>query len=691
MVLPLALALILSGCELSSVSDSERIANVETIRAGTPSATATPTITLTPTFTPTRTATVGPSPTASVTATATETPMPPTPTPNPALSGFGFCNQASAGASGRFSARLTAVAASGFPAFEQLSLSFDPGPNSAAVHAGASCVSAADAAALSGLADASSPYVLRVELPGWLRDERFSSSAITQTLSFTTTRTIRGARLVASADPAAGATLLVGLDQALPFRLSVQRNPTRLTLSVARSSPIVASSDALQIPTGGGKPSIAGPAFFLYDGDIWRLDGSGGKPKNLTNSPESETALAVSPDHTRIAFCRTAPGLDPAEASLAVPGALWAMSADGGDAQPLAQVGVSCADPAFSTDGKTVAFAVDETGALPTQRAIYTVPAAGGTPQNAQTSGDEWSRFAPQWLASGALIYAAQAEDGRSTLFLRAPGGEVLDVGAPILVGDAGGTSARYRGFGRPLAAPDGSRVAVEALRSDTPGADLLILAADGGLIETLGAQTLVPPPPTPSATPAPSVTPSATPTRTPTLTRTPNPSATAAPTATPTATDTATPTATRTATPEGTPTETATPTATLQPEPPTEQEYSGAYWSRPLAWDGQGRLVYMTTLCASTLVQDYQVYRWQGRQRSELLMTGQSMVSSYGAAASIGGAMAYVVVAEPGPGPRGDLAGAPRSPAQIWLWDFESGARGRIFEAERGIGALGS
>ncbi|NNJ09588.1 hypothetical protein EKD04_004545 [Chloroflexales bacterium ZM16-3] len=686
-MLPLALALILSGCELSSVSDSEQIANVETIRAGTPSATTTPTITLTPTVTSTSTATVGPSPTPTVTPTATETPLPPTPTPNPALSGFSFCNQASAGASGRFSAQLTDVAASGFPAFEQVTFSFDPGPDSAPVSAGSSCVSASDAAALNGLVDASNPYVLRVDLPGWLRDERFSSSAITQTLSFTTTRTIRGVNLVTSADPTVGATLLIGLDQALPFRLSVERNPTRLTIAVARSSPIISSSDMLQIPTGGGKPQLSGPAFFLYDGDIWRLDTPGAAPKNVTDSPESETAMSVSPDHTRIVFCRTAPGLDPAEASLAVPGALWIMSTSGGDAKPLAQNGVSCADPAFSPDGKTVAFAVDETGALPTQRAIFTVSASGGTPQRAQAAGDEWSRFSPQWLAGGALIYAAQAEDGRSTLFLRAPGGEVVDVGAPILVGDAGGTSARYRGFGRPLAALDGSRVAVEALRSDTPGADLVILAADGSVLEILGGQTVVPPPPTPTATAAPTGTSTVTPSQTPGPSDTPNPSATAAPTATPTATDTAT--ATATATPEGTPTTTPTVTATPQPEPPTELKYNGPYWTRPLAWDDQGRLIYQTTLCASTLVQDYQVYRWQGQKRSDLLVTGQSVISSYGAASFIGAGMAYVVVEEPRPGLRGPLVSAPRSPAQIWLWDFDSGARGAIFNAERGISAL--
>lgn len=683
-VLPLTLAIVLSGCELSSVSDSEQIANVETIRAGTPSATTTPTETLTPTLTATSTATTGPSPTPTITPTATDTPLPPTPTPNAALSGFSFCNQASAGASGRFSAQLTAVDASGFPAFEQITLSFDPGPGSAPVSAAASCVSADSLSTIVGSAAAPDPYALKVELPGWLRDERFSSSAITQTLAFTTTRTIRSARLLPSDNPVAGATLLIGLSDALPFRLEVKRNPTRLTIAVARSSPLVSSSDTLQVPAGGGKPDLAGPAFYLYDGDIWRVDRAGGKPQNLTDSPESETALAVSPDRSLIAFCRAAPGLDPADASLAVPGALWSMSADGSGAKLLAQAGVSCADPAFSLDGKMVAFAVDETGALPTQRAIYTLPAAGGAAQRTQASGDEWSRFAPQWLAGGALIYAAQAEDGRSTIFLRAPGGEVVDVGAALAT-DGRGTAARYRGFGRPLASPDGSQVAVEALRSDAPGADLLVIAADGTLRDTIGGQTMLPPP---TPTPGPTLTPTLTPTRTPRPSATPDPSATAAPTATSTSTATPTHTPTPTDTPEGTLTPTPTATATPQPEPPLEPAYSGPYWSRPLIWDAEGDLIYMTTLCASGLVQDYQVYRWQGAGRSSLLATGQSL-SSYGQATAIGAGMAYILALDPQPGPRGPLASAPRSPTSIWLWNFDSGARGQIAELERGVGAL--
>ncbi|MCX7790416.1 MAG: hypothetical protein N2378_07220, partial [Chloroflexaceae bacterium] len=513
LVLPLVLLLALSACDLTTVGETEQIANIQTIRAGTPSPTATPTATPTPTPTATATPTIGP------TATPTPTPLPPTPTPNPALVGFGFCDQRVGSLDGRFSARLLTADASGTPAFEQVVLRFELAPGSAPLGARAVCAPASDLEATVA-ADLDGAYVLRVRLPGWLRDEAFRSSPITSTLTFSGTRVLTGARLVPAADPDAGVDLLIGLPEPLPFRLTLERNPTRLTLAVARTSPIVAASDQLRAPTSGGAPDLDGPAFILFDGDIWRVEGGqadagpglaavAAGATNLTASPETETALAVSPDGTKVAFCRSAPGLDPADADLPVPGALWIMNADGSDARPLAQVGVGCADPAFSPDGARVAFAVDETGVAPIQRTLYAVPLEGGRPQRLVEGNDEWSRFAPQWLEGGTLIFAAASQDGRSTLFLRNPRGEVSDVGARVLVNDNG--DSPYRALGRPLAAPDGSRFAVEALRNDGLGADLVVFDASGGILEVIGAAREVPPTPTPSATPSPTLTTAAT------------------------------------------------------------------------------------------------------------------------------------------------------------------------------------
>ncbi|GAB4442352.1 MAG: PD40 domain-containing protein [Chloroflexi bacterium OHK40] len=689
--LVLVLILALSGCELAAVGESEQIANVETILAGTPSATPvppTPTLTGTPEPTATLTPTVGPSPTASPTPPPTATPLPPTPTPNPALTGFSFCNQRSGSTVGRFSARLTEASASGTPAYEQVVLRFELSEGSAPLGVEASCLSSADLAATRGSVEVPGSYVLRLNLPGWLRDEAFSSSVVSQTLTFSGTRTITAARLVPASTPDAGAELLIGLSEPLPFRLTVERNPTRVILAVARSSTVVSTSDPLRVESPGGAPGLPSPLYVIADGDIWRVEGglrtagggltpAGTGARNLSESPETETALAVSPDGTTLAFCRAAPGLDPADSELPVPSALWVMGADGSDPRPLAQVGVSCADPAFSPDGTTVAFAVDETGALPTQRAIYTVSINGGTPERATEGVDEWSRSGPQWLADGALVFAATAQDGRSTLFLRRADGQVDEVGAAILVPD--GDAPPYAALGRPLAARDGSRFAVEAIRSDGLGADLVVLDAQGAVLERIGGQTELPP-----ATPVPTQG-EATPTQRPT--RTARPALTASPIS-------GTPAATLTTAASEAPAVTTTPTATAttpptpEPEPEPEVLRTGPYWTRPLSWDAEGRLLYLSTLCASEVVQDYQLYRWNGRGLNELLLTGQSL-GGLGPAAFAGEAMAYVLTEQAPPGLRGPVASTPRGPAALWLWELESGARGALIRSARDFTAL--
>lgn len=684
-LLALALILALAGCDLAAVGESEQIANVQTVLAGTPSATPSATITNTPEPTLTHTPTIGPSPTTTRTPPPSATPPPPSPTPNPALTGFSYCDQRAGSVDSRFSARLAEVRASGTPAYEQVEIRFELAEGSAALGATAACLRAADlerelGAGTSDSRGVAGEYVLRVNLPGWLRDTQFSSSAITQTLSFTGTRTLTGARLVPGDTPDAGAALLIGLTEPLPFRLSVERNPTRLVIAVARNTPLVSSSDQLRVPMGG-QPALAAPLFVIFDGDIWRVEGgaqgagSGLTPgaagaTNLTQSPETETALAVSADGASVAFCRAAPGLDPADAELPVPSALWVMGGDGANPRPLAQVGVSCADPAFSPDGAAVAFAVDETGATPVQRTIYSVPTAGGQPERLIKGLDEWSRFGPQWLAGGALVFAAEAQDGRSTLFLRSASGEVQDLGNDLLVRDSG--AGPYLALGRPLAAPDGSRFAVELLRGEASGADVAIFDAQGVILDLLGAQRTLPPP---APTAAPTGTPTLAPTRTPRPTNTP---------ATPEATGTPSATPAETATPTITPT--LAPTAEPEPEPLPVRE--GPYWTRPLAWDGQGRLLYLSTLCASQVVQDYQLARWAGVGRSELISSGQGL-GGVGPATLVGDGLAYVLTDQAPPGPRGPAAATPRAPGALWLWDLESGTRGALLSAERDFTAL--
>lgn len=479
LIVALIAMLIVAGCQQTSIAEQERIKSLETIQAGTPSPTSTPSVTPSASPTVTPTPTVGPTATPTVTPQPTPTPFPPTPTPNPALAGFSLCDQVAGDpASGRFSARLQTISTTVEPALERVVLSLAVPGESAPPHALGRCVRAAAAAE-------GSPFLLEVDLEGWLHDELFRSSTLTRTIELSGTTALKSAafRFDQSAD--AGATLSLGLDAPAPFRLTLEQSPPQLVIEVARSSPIGPSSDMLAIPVQGD-PGLSTPLFYLSDGDIWRA----GESQPLSQTVEIETSLAVSEQAGKIAFCRAAPGTDLDDAL--AESYLWVMSLDGSDPVqlqlPADTDGRTCADPVFSPDGTTIAFSVNEGTVNPPRSAIYTVPTGGGQLQRLNAANDEWSRFGPQWLDDERLVYAARSEDGRSTLFVHTGAGREEDIGGRLVVGD------RYRALGRPLVAPDGSAIAVEGLRATRPGADLIILDGDGVEQDTIGGSYWVRP-----------------------------------------------------------------------------------------------------------------------------------------------------------------------------------------------------
>jgi hypothetical protein len=472
-----------TGCEQTSIAQQEQIKSFETLQASTPSTTPIPTETATPTATPTHTPTVGPSPTPTITSTPTPTPLPsatplpPTPTPNPALANFSLCDQVAGEADGgRFSARVSGITTTVEPAFERVTIGLAVPRDSAAPHALARCLSAADEPP-GTVADG---YILRVDLNDWLHDDAFRTTSISPTRALSGTTVLKSLALRFDQNAASGATLAFGLEQALPFRLTLEKDPYRLVLEVAKSGAIGANNDMLSLPASGAAP--ASPLLYLQDGDIWKS--SGGKSANLTKDARGEsygdiTALAANPTAGRVAFCAIAPGADVGD-QLA-PSVLWSIDMDGKDAQALAVRSRTCAEPTFSPDGKTIAFVADETGATPPRLSIWTVAASGGGEQRVTSADDEWSRFGPQWLDSSRLVYAAAAEDGRSTLFVRAANGAEQDIGADLVKGE------RYQALGRPLAAPDGSAIAVEGLRANAVGADLLLIDTTGAALPSQG------------------------------------------------------------------------------------------------------------------------------------------------------------------------------------------------------------
>lgn len=472
-----AMLLIVAGCEQTSVAEQERVQGLATLEASTPSATPTNTATPEPSATPTATPTEGPTPTPTITPLPSPTPLPPTPTPNPALAKFSFCNQTAGNINGgRFSAKISAISTTVEPAFERLTLTLDVAGDSVAPAAQVRCLSALNDAALRGDIGANTAgYLLIMDLPGWLHDDRFRTSVATSTTTLSGTEVLKSLSFRYDQNAAAGASIVLPIQEPRSFHVELAENPARLVLDVAKTATINASSDMLRAPAGNGA-APGEPLFYVQDYDVWKF--ADGKATNLTNSPEAETDLAVDRAHGRVAFCRAEPGADPGDVLAA--SALWTMTQNGGSIGELAAAGRSCAEPVFSPDGSTIAFTVNEGTSNPPRLSIYTVPVAGGEAQRITPPSDEWSRFAPQWLDNQRLVYSATAEDGRSTMFMY-DGKQERDIGADLVVGD------RYTALGRPYVAPNGAAIAVEAIRVGKPGADLVLLDGNGKETATIG------------------------------------------------------------------------------------------------------------------------------------------------------------------------------------------------------------
>jgi hypothetical protein len=483
------MAALLAGCEQTSIAQQEEIRSFETVQALTPTITPSPTMTPSPLPTatltplPTLTPTIGPSPTPlppTPTQIPTPTALPPTTTPNPALRDFSLCTQVAGDVDGgRFSMRITTITTTVETNFERVVLALAVSGDSAAPHAQARCN------------PASTGYEIAVDLDGWQHDDAFRSSVATATQALSGTKILSQLQYQYRSDAVAGARLILPLAEPHAFHITLETKPYRLVIEVAKNPALGAASDMLSVPT---QPKIAPntPLYYLRDGDIWGV--VDGTATNLTNSAEIETALSVSTTGKRIAFCRASSAAGQAtEVS-----SLWVMELDGKGIQELAAIGRRCSEPAFSPDGKQIAFVVDEdaTRAQPPRLSIWVIDLTSGTGADRLTSPgtvmiasdkqpapDEWSRFGPQWMNNDRLVYVAQAEDGRSTLFtLTIADRKEIEIGAPLLVAPSnqGQRIARYIGFGRPMVAPDGKTIAIEALRAATPGADLLLLDANG-------------------------------------------------------------------------------------------------------------------------------------------------------------------------------------------------------------------
>lgn len=159
-------------------------------------------------------------------------------------------------------------------------------------------------------------------------------------------------------------------------------------------------SDAPELAKSGPVGGPDGRIYFLGqpaggNNDVYRVDRDGSDLTNLTNSPEGETDVQVSPDGTRIAFRRTV------EENGRFLRRLWVANADGSGERQVAPELDEARAPDWSPDGTSLVF-VGSAG-FGQMEDLYRANADGSGVENL-TNTENRAESNPDWAPSGEFV-----------------------------------------------------------------------------------------------------------------------------------------------------------------------------------------------------------------------------------------------------------------------------------------------
>jgi TolB protein len=235
------------------------------------------------------------------------------------------------------------------------------------------------------------------------------------------------------------------------------RHCRRLGLAAAALAAALAASGGVAratYPASNGKLAFS---IIAADGntDVWSVRPDGHGARQLTSDPAFDACPAYSPDGRQIAFCSNRSGA--AE--------IWSMRSDGTHQRPITRLGGFAVFPDYSPDGRWIAF--DGTAGSDPNNEIYVVDRHGN--RLVQLTGpNSGNNFEPVWSPSRGRIAFISDRSGLGQVWVMNTDGSdqrQLTVD-PILKGQL------------PDWSPDGRKLAYQA--GDEGSGRIFVIKADG-------------------------------------------------------------------------------------------------------------------------------------------------------------------------------------------------------------------